>query len=302
MAKSADAFRTISEVAEWLEVPAHVLRFWESKFTQVKPVKRAGGRRYYRPADMRLLGGIKLLLHDEGMTIKGVQKILREEGVQHVAALSQGLGGSDEDQVIEATTRSDDPPAPAQVLAFERPAESAEASEVPNIEATEEDVPGIADEVSQDDAHTAETADEDTPHTTEQDADYPGTAAPQEPPTPNLFAPEATPPKESFDAAPQDEATPAPEQEPKPENMFTGPEDTETPNADDAPQQAAAVPPLPELPEDPADTTEAAPGALTALALQKRPISPMLATRLAQISERLRTLGTQNGASDTGRD
>src|SRR6056297_1538868 len=211
MAKSADAFRTISEVAEWLEVPAHVLRFWESKFTQVKPVKRAGGRRYYRPADMRLLGGIKLLLHDEGMTIKGVQKILREEGVQHVAALSQGLGGSDEDQVIEATTRSDDPPAPAQVLAFERPAESAEASEVPNIEATEEDVPGIADDVSQDDAHAAEMADEGAPHTDDQDADYPGTAAPQEPPTPNLFAPEATPPKESFDAAPQDEATPAPE-------------------------------------------------------------------------------------------
>ncbi|MGR3320675.1 MAG: MerR family transcriptional regulator [Pseudooceanicola sp.] len=70
MAKSADAFRTISEVADWLGTPAHVLRFWESKFTQVKPVKRAGGRRYYRPADMELLGGIKQLLHEEGMTIK----------------------------------------------------------------------------------------------------------------------------------------------------------------------------------------------------------------------------------------
>jgi len=88
MAKSADAFRTISEVAEWLETPAHVLRFWESKFTQVKPVKRAGGRRYYRPADMELLGGIKQLLHEEGMTIKGVQKLLRERGVGHVSALS----------------------------------------------------------------------------------------------------------------------------------------------------------------------------------------------------------------------
>lgn len=88
MAKSADAFRTISEVAEWLETPAHVLRFWESKFTQVKPVKRAGGRRYYRPVDMELLGGIKQLLHEEGMTIKGVQKLLRERGVGHVAGLS----------------------------------------------------------------------------------------------------------------------------------------------------------------------------------------------------------------------
>lgn len=88
MAKSADAFRTISEVAEWLDTPAHVLRFWESKFSQVKPVKRAGGRRYYRPQDMMLLGGIKKLLHDDGMTIKSVQRLLRQEGVKHVSALS----------------------------------------------------------------------------------------------------------------------------------------------------------------------------------------------------------------------
>ena len=91
MSKSPDAFRTISEVADWLGVQAHVLRFWESRFTQVKPVKRAGGRRYYRPADMRLLGGIKKLLHEDGITIKGVQRILREQGVNHVASLSQGL-------------------------------------------------------------------------------------------------------------------------------------------------------------------------------------------------------------------
>ncbi|WP_245749561.1 MerR family transcriptional regulator [Palleronia marisminoris] len=93
MAKGPDAFRTISEVAEWLDVPTHVLRFWESRFTQVKPVKRAGGRRYYRPADMQLLGGIKRLLHDEGLTIRGVQKLLREEGVRHVAALSPSIDG-----------------------------------------------------------------------------------------------------------------------------------------------------------------------------------------------------------------
>lgn len=100
MAKSADAFRTISEVAEWLDLPSHVLRFWESKFTQVKPVKRAGGRRYYRPADMLLLGGIKKLLHDDGMTIKGAQKMLREKGVKEVAALSQPL---DTDSISEET-------------------------------------------------------------------------------------------------------------------------------------------------------------------------------------------------------
>lgn len=91
MSKSPDAFRTISEVADWLGVQAHVLRFWESRFSQVKPVKRAGGRRYYRPNDMRLLGGIKKLLHDDGITIKGVQRILRERGVAFVAALSPTL-------------------------------------------------------------------------------------------------------------------------------------------------------------------------------------------------------------------
>lgn len=96
MEKSPDAFRTISEVAEWLEVPTHVLRFWESRFTQIKPVKRAGGRRYYRPADMELLGGIKRLLHDDGLTIRGVQKLLREDGVRHVASLSPPLGIGDD--------------------------------------------------------------------------------------------------------------------------------------------------------------------------------------------------------------
>ena len=87
MDKSPDAFRTISEVAEVLETPAHVLRFWESRFPQIRPVKRAGGRRYYRPNDVALLTGIKHLLHAEGMTIRGVQKVLRDQGVRHVAGL-----------------------------------------------------------------------------------------------------------------------------------------------------------------------------------------------------------------------
>ncbi|MEX0277343.1 MAG: MerR family transcriptional regulator [Ruegeria sp.] len=101
MSKSPDAFRTISEVADWLGVQAHVLRFWESRFSQVKPVKRAGGRRYYRPNDMKLLGGIKKLLHDDGVTIKGVQRILREQGVAHVASLSPSL----DDPVADATAQ-----------------------------------------------------------------------------------------------------------------------------------------------------------------------------------------------------
>lgn len=89
MEKSADAFRTISEVADVLQTPAHVLRFWESRFPQIKPVKRAGGRRYYRPSDIALLGGIRKLLHDDGMTIRGVQKILREQGVRRVADMAR---------------------------------------------------------------------------------------------------------------------------------------------------------------------------------------------------------------------
>ena len=87
MSKSPNAFRTISEVSDELDVPAHVLRFWESKFPQVKPVKRGGGRRYYRPEDVALLRGIRELLYVEGLTIKGVQKVLRERGQKHVAGL-----------------------------------------------------------------------------------------------------------------------------------------------------------------------------------------------------------------------
>lgn len=125
MGKSKDAFRTISEVADWLDTQAHVLRFWESKFTQVKPVKRAGGRRYYRPADMRLLGGIKKLLHDDGMTIKGAQKLLREKGVKHVSALSPPLDDEVDDAVTTTEVQPPDTPEvvtqqpePSQVLEF----------------------------------------------------------------------------------------------------------------------------------------------------------------------------------------
>ena len=78
--KSADAFRTISEVADELEVPQHVLRFWETKFAQIRPLKRGGGRRYYRPEDIDLLRAIRGLLYDKGYTIKGVQKLIREGG------------------------------------------------------------------------------------------------------------------------------------------------------------------------------------------------------------------------------
>lgn len=82
--KSSSAFRTISEVADELDVPKHVLRFWEGKFNQLRPMKRGGGRRYYRPEDVDLLRGIRWLLYSDGYTIKGVQRILRDSGVRFV--------------------------------------------------------------------------------------------------------------------------------------------------------------------------------------------------------------------------
>ncbi len=88
--KSPDAFRTISEVAQELDLPQHVLRFWETRFKQIKPMKRGGGRRYYRPEDVSLLKGIRHLLYSEGYTIKGVQRILKEQGNRFVAAVANG--------------------------------------------------------------------------------------------------------------------------------------------------------------------------------------------------------------------
>ena len=103
MAKALEAFRTISEVAEELDVQKHVLRFWENKFPQVRPMKRGGGRRYYRPDDLDLLRGIRFLLHREGYTIKGVQKLLREQGLEFVKACWQVPVGRSAAPKVEAT-------------------------------------------------------------------------------------------------------------------------------------------------------------------------------------------------------
>ena len=119
-AKAPDAFRTISEVAEDLDLPQHVLRFWETRFTQIKPLKRGGGRRYYRPQDVELLRGIRHLLYGEGYTIRGVQRLLREQGLRFVIAASHGA--------IETSIVADDDqepggaaaPAPAEGRSAER--------------------------------------------------------------------------------------------------------------------------------------------------------------------------------------
>ncbi len=107
--KAAGAFRTISEVAEVLDTPAHVLRFWESKFSQIKPMKRGGGRRYYRPEDVQLLQGIRELLYEDGLTIKGVQKVLRERGQRHVAGIGDAATASaDQDTQTALPTATPD--------------------------------------------------------------------------------------------------------------------------------------------------------------------------------------------------
>lgn len=111
MKKAPEAFRTISEVAEILETPAHVLRFWESKFYQIRPVKRAGGRRYYRPDDVALINGIRTLLQEQGMTIRGVQRVLQEQGAKHVATLGGALASIETEgdfETIDALALSDD--------------------------------------------------------------------------------------------------------------------------------------------------------------------------------------------------
>lgn len=106
--KSESAFRTISEVAEELDVPQHVLRFWESKFPQVKPLKRGGGRRYYRPEDVALLRRIRDLLYSEGYTIKGVQKLLREGGHKDASTASSVTAKPDDDEELLLVAEDDE--------------------------------------------------------------------------------------------------------------------------------------------------------------------------------------------------
>lgn len=184
--KSPEAFRTISEVADWLGVPAHVLRFWESRFGQVKPVKRAGGRRYYRPGDMELLGGIRKLLHEDGMTIRGVQKLLRENGVKYVAAMSPPL-----DQRADLRDVSASDGGRRNAAADSGPAES--DRHAPVFNSTAED----AVEISADPERPA-------PAAAAQDLAAPAEAVPEE-----------TVPQETDAAEPASE--PAPAREPAPE-------------------------------------------------------------------------------------
>ena len=117
MDKSPDAFRTISEVADDLDIPQHVLRFWETRFAQIKPMKRSGGRRYYRPDDVDLLRGIRRLLYGEGYTIRGVQRILKEHGIASVQRLADASAvasfGAIEEVIGQSILEQDDAAAAA---------------------------------------------------------------------------------------------------------------------------------------------------------------------------------------------
>jgi DNA-binding transcriptional MerR regulator len=104
--KAPDAFRTISEVADDLDIPQHVLRFWETRFAQIKPMKRSGGRRYYRPDDVDLLKGIRRLLYGEGYTIRGVQRILKEHGIKSVQGLADSSAAVSFGAIEEALGQS----------------------------------------------------------------------------------------------------------------------------------------------------------------------------------------------------
>lgn len=173
MDKSPDAFRTISEVAEDLQTPAHVLRFWESRFPQVRPVKRAGGRRYYRPSDVALLAGIRRLLHDEGMTIRGVQKVLREQGVRHVAGLS-----AEEGDTLDLTAQASPPEAPE---AEQAPQTEAPAMAEPDLPPEDEaDAPAVTPAAfpAPDPGAATEPPTEQPPPPVQKDASLPPAAAP----------------------------------------------------------------------------------------------------------------------------
>ena len=236
MDKSRDAFRTISEVADWLGTPTHVLRFWESRFSQIKPVKRAGGRRYYRPSDMALLGGIKRLLHDDGLTIRGVQKILREQGVKHVAGLSQPL---EQPEVAEEAGFAED---------VEPAVETAEVVTLQPIPAKEPPEPAEA---------TAAAAEADSPDTVEAVPEEPveappipeserTTAAEAAPDVETAGGPEPAAPKPGIFSSPGLSAAPT---EPAPTEP---PSEAESPAGEPvAGRDAPAAPIAPERPATP---------------------------------------------------
>lgn len=139
-AKSETAFRTISEVADELDVPQHVLRFWETKFTQIRPMKRGGGRRYYRPEDVTLLRRIRALLYDDGFTIKGVQKLLRDGGAA-LGEMAPALGDTPGGDGVSPTVSTATPPTLASVSESSSPEASLSAEDEDDGRSTVDSAP-----------------------------------------------------------------------------------------------------------------------------------------------------------------
>jgi DNA-binding transcriptional MerR regulator len=146
--KAPDAFRTISEVAAELDIPQHVLRFWETRFTQIKPMKRSGGRRYYRPDDVDLLKGIRRLLYGEGYTIRGVQRILKEHGIASVQRLADSSAvasfGAIEEAVGQSILEGEDDAAPG-IDIDDDDYETADGIDFRLLADDEDDIPGVAE-------------------------------------------------------------------------------------------------------------------------------------------------------------
>lgn len=291
MEKARDAFRTISEVAKWLETPAHVLRFWESKFAQVKPVKRAGGRRYYRPSDMTLLGGIKKLLHEDGMTIKGVQKILREEGVKHVAALSPPLDleaeGDQVDGLLDETVTKTMPesPAPTPTTMVEPPIAAPEAPATFPTQPANQNAEAVVAPAGDDDTSDDHPDDQDA-EAAKTDSD---TAAP---------APDAAP--DTSDDISDDDFVDEAEEDAQDDSAPTVPVEAESvPEPEQEPEAPEPETPLPLIAEgaddDPADAELDVPPTIAAqiramdkaaLAHQRDNIAPLFA-RLTELRDRM---------------
>jgi len=276
MDKSPDAFRTISEVAEWLNTPTHVLRFWESRFKQVKPVKRAGGRRYYRPKDMELLGGIKVLLHGDGLTIRGVQKLLREEGVRHVAAMSPPVDGSDalEGDYRETAHENDGQAAPIEldvpqvpvenVVPMVKPAAPQSPTQVDTQAATptpDEQRPGNAPTSPVDDLADNLTNDAPTPVSAAPPQTTTATQEPETGPVSPSFSSRREP-----DRGPRGDILVGPDQT----HPDYRPAPTPDPSAAPTVPEPAKRPLAADVPEDPSDNDALIPGILDVTAALRR--------------------------------
>jgi DNA-binding transcriptional MerR regulator len=261
--KSADAFRTISEVAEELDLPQHVLRFWETRFSQIKPMKRGGGRRYYRPDDVELLRGIRHLLYSEGYTIKGVQRILKDQGARHVIDLvagglpldGQGKEDASEHQAVDQMLEAAD-----QARASE--GQAAPLSQAPAAQAKISHSPQAPVQAHPPHAHPSHVS---VQAPAQADATQAVNTHPQHypaPPTAPLSAPQALPsavlpqPVASPLATQTFHAQQAPQPQPAPQHLHTPPtgqpvvaEQSMHPSAQ--PIQAAPVPMPPQMPQPP---------------------------------------------------